>query len=93
VAKTSKKGAKQFVALVDKDPEVREAVREAAGAILAVAKERGYKFTGKQLQAYLRKKWGIPDESKDGPKKPKGVKGLKASADDSGDGPMTTWCW
>ena len=89
MATTRKKGAKEFADLVDKDPKVREEVRSAAGAILEVAKKRGYKFTGKQMQDHLRKRFGVVEPPT---QRPKTGKGEDPDYNDQ-DGPMTTWCW
>jgi Nif11 domain len=85
--KTKKRGAKEFADLVDKDKKVREEVRTAAESIIDVAKKHGYKFTGREMQGYLKKKWGIVDPPTrpdcEDPKEP----------EEDQDGIMTTWCW
>ena len=98
MAKTSGNGAKEFADLVDKDPEVREEVREAAGAILEVAKKHGYKFTGDQMQAYLTKKWRVRKRKPGGKGHgddcdPKDPKDEDDDYPDDQDDPLTTWCW
>jgi predicted ribosomally synthesized peptide with nif11-like leader len=84
VSTTSKKGAKEFADLVDKDLKVREEVRAAAGAIIEVAKKHGFKFTGKEMQDHLKKRFGV----KEPPTRP----GEDPEYSDQ-DGIMTTWCW
>ncbi len=61
-----KNGAQEFLAKIDKDPELQAQMQEAQANIIEIGKQHGFDFTADELHDELRKRWEI-SKPKDDP--------------------------
>ncbi len=63
---TRNNGAHEFLAKIDKDPELQAKMQAAQANIIEIGKQNGFNFTLDELHDELRKRWEI-SKPKDDP--------------------------